>query len=295
MPQFARKAPWGIAIAATVLVALIGAGYCWYRYTYPYGPKHACLACLGSSLLCYAGRHNGHFPTGGGCPEASLSLLYREEPDLGACVLSGKTKSTEAAQELLERGELLGPDTCDWHYVEGLTQYDDPRLALVWDKVGLGHNGQRLPDGSHTVLRVGCIGEEVIPESEWPKFLEEQERLLAARTEAAKKGLPALTAKVRLPSGEIVDHYDGPYTLAESWSGEFAGSIGGTGLDRSRLIWGHMQRNGTLTLSLSLNGWISKPVDIEVSKGKATPDAVVIEMQAEKAHPTHKPPGAESR
>ena len=220
--QFARKTLWGFAIAATVLAGLYGAGHYWYRYTYPYGPKHACLKCLGLSLLGFAGRHNGHYPTGGGCPEASLSLLYREEPEIGACVLSGKTKSTEAAQELLDRGQLLGPDTCDWHYVEGLTLCDDPRLALVWDKVGLGHNGERLPNGGHSVWRV-CPGEEVIPGSEWPQFLEEQERLMAARTEAAKKGLPALTAKVRLPSGEIVDHYDAPYTLAESWSGEFAG------------------------------------------------------------------------
>ena len=29
---------------------------------------------------------------------------------------------------------------------------DDRRLALCWDKVGLGHNGERLPDGGHTVL-----------------------------------------------------------------------------------------------------------------------------------------------
>jgi hypothetical protein len=170
-----------------------------------------------------------------------------------------------------------------------LTECDDPRLALVWDKVGLGHNGERLPNGGHSVWRVSP-GEEVIPGSEWPKFLEEQERLMATRTEAAKKGLPALTAKVRLPSGEIVDHYDAPYTLAESWSGEFAGSIGGAPLDKSQLLWRHMQRDGTLTLSLSLNGWKSKPVMVQVSQGKAVPDAMVFEMQAEKTDSSPKPP-----
>jgi hypothetical protein len=189
LSQTSKKALWGFAIVASVLGGLYAALYGWNRYTYPYGAKHACLKCLGLSLLDYAQRHNGHFPAGGGCPEASLSLLYRDDPNLGAYVLSGKTKSTEAAQEVLERGDLLGPDTCDWHYVEGLTQNDDPRLALVWDKVGLGHNGERLPNGGHSVWRV-LPGEEVIPESEWPKFLEEQERLMATRTEAAKKGLP---------------------------------------------------------------------------------------------------------
>ena len=69
----------------------------------------------------YADLHDGHFPAGGGCPEASLSLLYRGEFGMGGWILCGKTKSPEVAQEILERGELLGPDTCDWHYVEGLT------------------------------------------------------------------------------------------------------------------------------------------------------------------------------
>jgi hypothetical protein len=206
-----------LAITATVLLFLGGAPYAWYRYTFPYGYNHCCLKCLGLALLQYAEEHDGHFPTGGGCPEASLSLLYRGHYDMDAHILCGKTKSADAAREILERGELLGPDTCDWHYVEGLTLSDDPRLALVWDKVGLGHDAQRLSGGGHSVLFVTCF-EEVIPGSEWPHFLEEQQRLMASRTEAAKKGLPELTAKVRLPSGELVDHYDAPYSLEESFS-----------------------------------------------------------------------------
>ena len=189
----ARK--W-LIVLLLIIAALIGAGYAWYRYNYPYGQKHACLKQLGLSLYQYAGSHAGHYPAGGDCPEASLSLLYREPENPGAYVLSGKTKSAEAAEEILKRGELLGPDTCDWHYVEGFTVYDDPRLALVWDKVGLGHNGERLRNGGHSVWRVGC-GEEIVPASEWPEFLAEQERLMAARTEAAKKGLPEVRANVR--------------------------------------------------------------------------------------------------
>jgi len=170
-----------------ILVGSFGVVYGWYRYTFPYGAKHACLKCLGFSLLNYAEQHDGRFPAGGGCPEASLSLLYREHYLVDAYTLSGKTKSTEDAREILERGELLGPETCDWHYVEGLTLSDDPRLALVWDKVGLGHDGQRLPEGGHSVWRLHGP-EEVIPGSKWQEFLEEQARLMAARTETARKG-----------------------------------------------------------------------------------------------------------
>jgi len=210
-----------------------------------------------------------------------LSLLYRGEFGMDGWILCGKTKSPEVAQEILERGELLGPDTCDWHYVEGLTLYDDYRLALVWDKVGLGHNGQRLPHGGHSVCRRDG-SEEVVPESEWQQFLDEQGRLMATRTDKAKKGRPVLTAKVRLPSGEIVDQYFTSYTLHESYTS--ASGNGGSGdrsgprLDASDLRWRRLN-DASYTFVLSLGYWKSKPVEVRVSQGIAVPDAIIFEMQ----------------
>lgn len=284
--QVSRKALRRSVIALATIAALIGAGYGWHRYAYPYGWSHCCLKGLGLSLQIYAEQHDGHFPAGGGCPEASLSLLYREHIDADATILCGKTKSAQAAREILERGELLGPDTCDWHYVEGLTLSDDPRLALVWDKVGLDHNGGRLPGGGHSVWRIRC-GEEVIPESEWPKFVEEQERLMAARTEAAKKGWPKLTAKVCLPSGEIVDHFDAAYSLHVNYTsasgGGGSGSSSGPKLDKAalRLPRERSQDDCTETFILSFNGWMSKPVVVQEQQEKVVPDTVIFEMQAE--------------
>jgi hypothetical protein len=269
----------GVGLAGLILMLAIGI----YSQlpSYPYGWSHCCLKGLGLALLQYAKEHGGHFPAGGGCPEASLSLLYREKYDIDAYTLCGKTKSAEAAREILERGELLGPDTCDWHYVEGLTLSDDPQLALVWDKVGLGHNGQRLSDGGHSIWRVGGL-EEVIPDSEWPQFLEDQKRLIATRAETAKKGLPVLTAKVRLPSGEVVDHYDASYLLCETTTYASGGGGGGTSsgfrLDKSMLQWYRLRDDCTLMLTLSLGEWTSKPVTVQVSHGKAVPDVVVFEM-----------------
>ncbi|MHB8974913.1 MAG: hypothetical protein ACYC4N_31175 [Pirellulaceae bacterium] len=269
---------------------LVGAVYGWHRYNYPYGFSHCCLKQIGLALHNYAEQHDGRFPAGGGCPEASLSLLYRGDYGINGCTLCGKTKSPEAAQEILERGELLGPDTCDWHYVEGLTLSDDYRLALVWDKVGLGHNGQRLPHGGHSVCRRDG-SEEVIPASEWQQFLDEQAQLMTNRTEAAKKGLPQLTAKVRLPSGEIVDHYDASYSLHESYTSASgnggSGSSSGPKLDASVLGWRRLQDGFTYTFVLSLGSWKSKPVEVRVSRGIAVPDAVVFEMNED---PYNQPP-----
>ena len=113
-----------------------------------------------------------------------MSLLYREKmndyPLADANLLRGRTVPESAVQEILERGKLLTPETCGWHYVEGLRLDDDYRLALFWDKIGLDHNGGRLAQEGHTVLFVS--GErKFIPETEWEKFLEDQAQ--AARGE----------------------------------------------------------------------------------------------------------------
>lgn len=126
----------------------------------------------------------GAYPAGGDTPEASLGQLYPNYAN--EYVLQGKTVPIEAVQAALTGGGRLDPDTCGWHYVEGLRNTDNRRLALVWDKVGLGHNGERLRAGGHNVIFVG--GEiEYIPETECNGFLGEQERLHKKRSEPVGK------------------------------------------------------------------------------------------------------------
>jgi hypothetical protein len=281
-----RVLRWSLVALAILIVAsgtLFLGGWAYYRTQYPYGWSHCCLKGLWLDLYNYAQRHNGHFPTGAGCPEASLSLLYRENPvECGANILRGKTVPEEVVKDILERDGLLAPDSCGWHYVEGLTLADAPEIAIVWDKVGLDHNGRNLK-GGHSVCYLSGL-EEVVPASDWAGFLETQAQLMAKRVEAAKQGRPMLTAKIRLPSGEVVDHFDGPYSFVENVvekTGSSSGFSGGGTLDASGLKWWHM-REGETTLSLTLNGRQSKPARISVSGGVATPNSIVFEMQAEK-------------
>jgi hypothetical protein len=132
------------------------------------------------ALEQYADDHGGRYPTGQPSPEACLSLLHDAPYDVSAEVLRGKSVPVEVVQSILDRGGRLGPDTCGWHYVAGLTQNDDRRLAILWDKVGLGHFGERFGNGSREVLFVG--GDiRLIPEAEWSRFLEEQKELFAQR------------------------------------------------------------------------------------------------------------------
>jgi len=138
------------------------------------------------ALQHYADTHGGAFPAGEATPEASLSLLFKAEL-ADADLLRGKTVPYSVVKEILDRGQLLGPDSCGWHYVEGLRTDDDPRIAIFWDKAGLGHNGELLAGGGHIVWFVKS-NHPHIPASEWSKFLAEQEELLKER---AKKNTEA--------------------------------------------------------------------------------------------------------
>ena len=167
----------GALVILGILGCLIGGCYAWRKHEYPYGWSHACDKGLYLALFNYADRHDGNFPAGEETPEASLSLFQRDEPGSDyASVLCGKRIPESKTKKVLDSGQLLGPDTCGWYYVEGLRKDDDPRLALFWDKDGLNHNGGRLPGGGHIVHFVNG-DHPYIPVAKWPAFMSEQETL----------------------------------------------------------------------------------------------------------------------
>jgi len=195
--RWLRRLAKVLAVVIVFLSAAYG-GLRWYgHYRYPCGPSHCCIKGLGLALWNYADTHDGLFPRGEATPEASLSLLARQglgfdgEPKQAVEILRGKTVPADKVQGRLAAGKLLDPETCGWHYVEGLTTNDDPALAIVWDKVGLGHNGERLSDGGHEVLFVDGH-RQMVSGKDWPEFLDRQKKQLAARSAELENGqLPA--------------------------------------------------------------------------------------------------------
>lgn len=173
-----------IVVAILCFVASIsGAVTIWWRYRYPYGWSHCCDKQLYTALRTYAESHDEHFPEGGETPEASLGLLYIWDPQwANPDLLRGKTVPEEFVRSRLDRGLPLTPETCGWHYVEGLTLEDAGSLGLFWDKAGLGHNGERLSDGGHIVTFVGGHS-DYVSAKEWPAFIAQQKDLRAARPE----------------------------------------------------------------------------------------------------------------
>ncbi len=177
-----------ILLTACIIILSV-AVWGWYRHKYPYGYRHVCCKVLSGELQVYAQDHDGWFPHGGLTPEASLAMLGKEP--WCARLLAGKNLRFEAVAAALTNG-TFGPDTCGWHYVEGLRQDDDPSIAIVWDKpVGLGHWADRNPYLMHEVIYVDG-STRYVSKSEWPGFVEDQRRRIAATIASRRPGAPAI-------------------------------------------------------------------------------------------------------
>ena len=147
MPRWMK---W-VAVMSAVVVVLFVATFIGHRHHYPYGWSHCCDKQLMAALMNFADQNDGWFPKGEASPEASLSLLYRDDPaSVSENCLRGKIVPEDAVRARLKAGELLTPETCGWHYVEGLTSIaivtpfnlgrsDTGETLINWSRLGVPH------------------------------------------------------------------------------------------------------------------------------------------------------------
>ncbi|MCC6354973.1 MAG: hypothetical protein IT577_13875 [Verrucomicrobiae bacterium] len=257
--------------------ALATAAWAHYRWTFPYGRSHSCILAVMLALESYAKEHDGHYPGGETSAEASLSLLHRSG-DLDPGTLRGMTIPEGVTRSVLEGGGLLSPESCGWHYVDGLTRADDRELALLWCKEPLGHNGDRSRDGGR---QVGFLGGEVrwISGARWTAFLEDQTRRLAQRGPRALAGAPLVTGSIVLPDGMRIDHLDCACTIIESSKGAHFSSSG-TYSGCLDLVWYHAPfQEGQVTRTLSFSNLTSDPVTVGFTNGVPDATNVVFRMR----------------
>ena len=260
------------------LVATSGAIY--WRWKYPYGYSHCCIIGLMQALESYARSHDGRYPAGQSSPEAALSLLYKTG-DLDPYTLRGMTITEHTTRSILESGKLLSPSTCGWHYQEGLTEADDPKLALAWCKEPLGHNGERTSSGARQVVFVG--GElQWIDGKHWPGFLEEQTTLLTKRTPRARAGAPLVVGEIEFPDGSRTNRLDDSCTFTDETK-TATGSSTGQGNGSVELIWYHAPiETGTITRTISFSNLTSAPVTITFNNGVPDITNYVFKMRTQK-------------
>ena len=278
-----RKRLITVAIVLGTIAVLVSGGTVYYKWKYPYGWSHCCIIAMMSSLEQYAVEHGGHYPAGESSPEASLSLLCRSNY-MDAYTIRGMTVPESTVRRILEGGGLLGPDSCGWQYVEGLTQADDPRIALLYCKQALGHNGQRMKDGGRQVVFVGSGGINWLSGDRWPSFLKEQNELLLSRSERAKIGAPLVTGVIELPVGTHLDMVEGDYIMTEQSggpNGSGSGRSSGSALSHSDLVWFQARlKDGYVTRTLSFSNLISDPVTIRFTNGVPDVTNFVFRMKS---------------
>lgn len=175
-PAWTRKRK--LKLALLILLLVVGGTWVWLRTTYPYGINHCCAAGIGLALRTHAENSDGWFPKGKSSPEASLSQLC-DDYDGYLYWIRGKNVKFKVAEAVWQEQGELSPETCGWHYVEGLRDTDDHEIAIAWDKAwGLGHNGQRIRGFGREVILVDGSHRGIL-NKDWPKFALEQREKLA--------------------------------------------------------------------------------------------------------------------
>jgi hypothetical protein len=279
-----KKRLFIVAIVLGIIAVLaIGIGT-YYKAKFPYGQSHCCIIGMAGSLEMYAEEHVGHYPTGEASPEASLSLLSRSNY-LDAYTIRGMTVPEKTVKTILEGGDLLGPDTCGWHYTDGLTRADDQRIALLYCKQPLGHNGEKTKDGGRQVVFVGGNIDWISGEK-WSTFLEEQKVLLSKRGDREKIGAPLVDAIIEFPDGRQVESIDVPCTIQQHEAGADGSSGSGTSsigsLSRNAIIWFNTpflnNYSGFITRTLAFSNLVSAPVTVTFTNGIPDKTNVVFKM-----------------
>ena len=268
-----------VVCVVCMVAATVGGWMAYYTWKFPYGLSHCCIIGMMNALEQYAEENGGRYPAGETSSEASLSLLYRSNY-IDAYTLRGMTVPAKTAEGILQGGGLLGPDSCGWYYVPGLTKADDPGLALLWCKTALGHNGDRTRDGGRQVVFVGK-GIQWISGGRWSAFVKEQKALMEQRRTRAVSGMPLVSGIIELPDGTHLNRIDGLcWTREETKGSDSMGnsSSSGTGCE---LLWYRAPiQDGTVTRTLSFSNFVSDPVTITFEKGIPNTTNFVYKMRS---------------
>src|SRR5262249_58679128 len=65
-----------VLLTLAALAGLVGSGWLYYRWEYPYGWSHSCDKQLMFALHQYAEDHGGSYPSRGPTPQVSFNPVY---------------------------------------------------------------------------------------------------------------------------------------------------------------------------------------------------------------------------
>ena len=163
---------WAIALAAFVALSIV-TYFVHQSYRYPYGRSHRCSKILPMELERYADEHGGSYPSVDFEDHLGLDKLISPGDLLSLERVVGKAGDAEEAKRFFDENGFLLRRHSSWKYVSGLSSDSPSTLALAWDKIPLGHNGQRTSNNSREVIYPGGIV-DTINQHDWNDFMEHQ-------------------------------------------------------------------------------------------------------------------------
>ena len=182
-----RRRSWLLKLAATVMVAVVLA--VWYVKSHPLVFneslwQHAhCMPQAGLAFKTYALDHEGRFPYSTNGYGDALLLMTNEMGNFWAG-FTGPGYDSGVFAEAARTGRHIPEQACGRVYVQGLSETNNPEIALLFDKVAAP------PDHCHFPRRFwwGFVREvcfvdgswRMVPVAEWSDFARRQVELLVA-------------------------------------------------------------------------------------------------------------------
>jgi hypothetical protein len=198
MPKGTKKAIW-ICLSLPILLVV---GFFGIAILNPFHRHEHCIKNTGLALRIYSTDHGGHFPfhTNG---FGNALLLLIGEGSLGDTngvysvnFLTGPGDNGDVFRKALKTGEAIPEEKCSRIYIQGLSETNNPQIALVFDKKPTrGGDHFRRPWGPY--LREVCMLDgsmEVVREEKWPAFASNQVELLV------QEGIPRARAEHYYPT-----------------------------------------------------------------------------------------------
>ena len=172
-----RRVFWGLGIGLPALALMVLAIPMFNLF---HAHEH-CIKGTGLSLRCYTLDHYGKFPFHtNGFGDAILLLLKELDEPVGEFTAPGDDGSLY--KECLKTGAHMPEERCTRAYVQGLSDANNPQIALVFDRYPTrGGDHFRRPWGPllrEVAMLDGSM--EVIHEEKWPEFRRKQIELLVA-------------------------------------------------------------------------------------------------------------------
>ena len=137
----------------------------------------------------YAMDHNGSLPSDTNGFGNALLLLVKSNY-CGVGEITGPGDDGRVFREALKTGARIPEENCSRIYVQGLTETNNPSIAILWDKKS-SHGGDHFRRPWGPLLREACLLDgsmQVISEKDWSSFVSNQVEMLV------QDGIPRTTA-----------------------------------------------------------------------------------------------------